>query len=110
MNVEELFCILVVICVFSTPLFIWYSIHQEDKNAINKAKTMKAGDWYKWEYHYSNPFKEKIVVYVKIIEIRFANDGVPWVKYSIGGDNGIVESKPCVNFLQDYISCKEEKK
>lgn len=78
-TIELIICLSILLVVICFPLYVYHSWRKNDRILKEKAECINPGDLYKCEFIPTDPFKEPIVDYVRIKEIRYDRDNDPWL-------------------------------
>lgn len=106
-TIELIICLSILLVVISFPLYVYYSWKKNDRILKEKAERINLCDLYKCEFIPTDPFKEPIVDYVRIKEIRYVRNNEPWVSYYyIKPPIDAVKTKKLKYFLEDYTLVK----
>ena len=102
-TIELIICLSILLVVICFPLYVYHSWRKNDRILKEKAERINPGDLYKCEFIPTDPFKEPIVDYVRIKEIRYDRNNEPWVSYYyIKPPIDAVKAEKLKYFLEDY--------
>ena len=102
-TIELIICLSILLAVICFPLYVYHLWKKNDRILKEKSECINPGDLYKCEFIPTDPFKEPIVDYVRIKEIRYDRDNKPWVSYYyIKPPIDAVKTKKLKYFLEDY--------
>lgn len=102
-TIELIICLSILLVVICFPLYVYHSWRKNDRILKEKAERINPGDLYKCEFIPTDPFKEPIVDYVRIKEIRYDRNNEPWVSYYyIKPPIDAVRTEKLKDFLEDY--------
>lgn len=102
-TIELIICLSILLVVIGFPFYVYHLWRKNDRILKEKAECINPGDLYKCEFIPTDPFKEPIVDYVRIKEIRYDRDNNLWVSYYyIIPPIDKVKTEKLKQFLEDY--------
>lgn len=102
-TIELIICLSILLVVIGFPFYVYHLWRKNDRILKEKAECINPGDLYKCEFIPTDPFKEQIVDYVRIKEIRYDRNSEPWVSfYYIKPPIDEVKAMKLRYFLEDY--------
>lgn len=102
-TIELIICLSILLVVIGFLFYVYHLGRKHYRILKEKAERINPGDLYKCEFIPTDPFKEPIVDYVRIKEIRYDRNNEPWVSYYyIKPPIDAVKAEKLKYFLEDY--------